>query len=89
MSMSNDLIQRHGHSIAFAHDNYDNDYKNNSKEYEPLYEIVNSYLSLGYAVIYSVESLQNNGKEERDLISNRILKSKKAHLKNKENDVRS
>ena len=86
MSRSNDLIQRHGHSIAFANDNYDIDYKNNPKKYEPLYEIVNSYLSLGYAVIYSVESFQNNGKEEKDLISNRILKSKKAHLKNKEND---
>ena len=34
-----------------------------------------------------MESLHNNRKEEKDLISNRILKSKKANLKDKENDV--
>src|SRR4051812_3063514 len=86
MSQSNELIQKHGHSIAFSNDNHDEDYKNNSKKYESLYEITNSYLSVGYAVIYAAESLENNGKEEKDRILNQILKSKKTHMKDKEND---
>ena len=61
------------------------DLGSNSKKYEPLYEITNSYLSFGYAVIYAAESLQNNGKEEKDRILNQILKSKKARIKDKEN----
>jgi hypothetical protein len=51
MSKSNELIQRHGYSIAFTNENQDNDYKNSSKKYEPLYEIISSFLSFGYGVI--------------------------------------
>ena len=53
--------------------------KKNLEIFKPLYEIVNSFLSNGYAVIYGVESLQKNDKDKKDYIFNQILKSNKIH----------
>jgi hypothetical protein len=76
MSNSNSLISYTNHAIAFASNIYNlEDENNNSEIFEPLYEIVNSYLSNGYAIIYGVESLQNHGINEKDRILNQILKS--------------
>lgn len=83
MSNADGLIQFHGHSVAFGSDRYSNNAGNNSGVFQPLYDIVNTVLSYGYEVIYGAESFHNNGKDEKDRISNEILKSKVLILKSK------
>jgi hypothetical protein len=84
MSKPDELIQFHGHSIAFGSDKHINNTGNNSS-FQPLYDIVNSLLSFGYAVVYGAESFHNNGKDEKDRISHEILKSKGIDTKIKGN----